>query len=150
MDLNNVLHKLQQVLYGYNYEVTFGVEIFNNCETLEEFKLLLKNKFPDSRPDSVEIVPVTNDEFWEEIEYALEYRGDSSAGVQLDHSDQRQFLLLKNHYVNYLRTHVEPNSKVFLYPDEWGIPGYPVFWDFRFVILSKGAVAIFVYGSASD
>ena len=149
-DLNTVLYKLQQLLYGYNYEVLFGVESFNNCEDLDNFKLRLKKRFPNSMAESIVPVPVSVEDFWREIEFALGYRGDSTAGVQIDEEKFGQFLMLKAYFSNFLRESIKPNSEIYSYPDVEGIPGYPVWWDFRFIILSNGFNAIFVYGSASD
>jgi len=149
-DLNAVLRKLQRVLRGNNYVVTLGVEVFNNCDHLEEVKLRIKNTFPHSKPESVVPVPMTQDEFWEDIENGLEYRGDESAGLRLSESGLRKFSTLKLEYINFLRDRIEPDSGIYAYPDESGIPGYPVWWDFRYIILSPGSDALFVYGSASD
>ena len=149
-DLNTVLYKLQQLLYGYNYEVLLGVESFENCEDLEQFKVRLKERFPNSTPESVTPVPLAIDDFWEEVEFGLEYRGDSGAGVQLDGEKLRQFATLKAYFCNFLQECIKPNSQIYSYPDERGIPGYPVWWDFRFIILTIGYNTIFVYGSASD
>ena len=149
-DLNTVLEKLQQAHNGKNYQASFGIEIFNNCQTLQEVKSGLKDKFPHSKPESIVPVPITEDEFWKEIEYALEYRGDESHGIQFSEAELKKYFLLKEAYTNFLRASIEPDSEFYSYPDETGIPGYPVFWDFRLIILTKGANALFVYGSASD
>lgn len=149
-NLNTTIYELQQLLYGYNYEVIFGVEIFNNCDNLEEFKVQLKKKFPGSKPESVTPIPVTTADLLDEIEFALDYRGDNAAGVQLSGSKLERFLHLKAFLLNFINESIHPDSKVYSYPDETGIPGYPVWWDYRFILFSGGRKALFIYGAASD
>jgi hypothetical protein len=36
------MYKLEKVLYGHNYEVTFGIDIFEDCTDIEAFKCCLK------------------------------------------------------------------------------------------------------------
>jgi hypothetical protein len=45
---------------------------------------------------------------------------------------------------------IQPNSKIYAYPDMQGIPGYPVFWDYRYIIFSESGQALFTYGACSD
>lgn len=149
-DINIVLSELQKLLCGYNYEVLFGVKIFDNCITKEDFQAALKAVFPNARPETVEFVPMTAEDFFTEIEFALDYRGDNGAGVVLSGSKLERFAIFKEAFLNILQEWLNPDSKIFSYPDELGIPGYPVWWDFRFIIFNNKTSVIFIYGAASD
>lgn len=149
-DINIVLKRLQKLLYGYNYEVEIEVRLLENCATIDEFPAALKAIFPDARPESNALVPMTPDDFWAGIEFALNYRGDDVAGVVVAGKKIEQFTVLKQTLFDLLRERINAESKIFSYPDLMGIPGYPVWWDFRFVIFSNNADAIFIFGAASD
>jgi|SRR5579863_3901605 len=149
-ELNTTLYSLQKLLNGYNYEVVMGVEIFANCKTLEDVKLCLENKFPRSNPEVAVSGQATLDQFWQKLEFALEYRGDNVAGVELSGPKLDQFLQLKESLLSFLGDNIQPDSKIYFYSEDEGIPGYAVWWDFRFIILSSRTNALFVYGAASD
>ncbi|MDR3669022.1 MAG: hypothetical protein P4L35_19505 [Ignavibacteriaceae bacterium] len=38
-EFETTLYKLENVMYGHNYEVIFGIDIFENCSDIEEFKI---------------------------------------------------------------------------------------------------------------
>jgi hypothetical protein len=48
------------------------------------------------------LIPLTIDDFWEEINFGLAYRGDKSAGLQLDEKGQEQFDELQKQYKNFI------------------------------------------------
>ena len=149
-DIDVILYKLEQLLYGYNYQVTFGIETFGNCHTIKDFKIRLKEKFPDTKPESVIPIPTSIEALLAEIDFALEYREDNAAGVKLTASEIEEFTSLKEGFLAFLHARISPESVILSYPDEKGIPGYPVFWDYRFIILSPNTDALFVFGSSSD
>ena len=149
-DLQTTLYRLEKVMYGYNYEVTYGVDLFENCSTEEEFKARLKQSYPQSKPEGVPLIPLTADDFWEEINFGLIYRGDRSAGLQLDENGQKIFDELQRQYKDFIYQHIDHEAKLYSYPDDTGIPGYPVFWDYRLVIQSPFNRYLFIYASSSD
>jgi hypothetical protein len=53
-------------------------------------------------------------------------------------------------YTDFLNDFLSDGAKIFRYPDEKGIPGYPVWWDYRYLIFEEKSKCIFTYGSASD
>lgn len=79
-----MVDNLKHQMSGHNYQVTFGVDIFDNCITTDDFKRKLKQTYPNSRPESIDL-------------------------IQFDKTD------------------------IYSYPDEEGIPGYAVYWEFAFL-----------------
>jgi hypothetical protein len=148
--MRDILDQLEHIMYGYNYQVTFGIDIFENCTNLDEFKINLKKRFPYSRPENANLILYNVEDFWNEINFGLNYRGDSAAGLRLDEKENEKLEKLQLSYKDFLRQFINENTKIFSYPDEEGIPGYPVYWDYRFVVQTDNDKCIFIYGSSSD
>lgn len=148
--MKDILDQLEHLMYGYNYQVTFGIEIFENCTNVEEFKINLKKRFPSSRPEIANLIPFAAADFWDEVNSGLNYRGDSTAGLNLDEKKSEKLEKLQLAYKDFLRQFMNENTKIFSYPDEKGIPGYPVYWDYRFVMQTDNDKYVFIYGSSSD
>src|SRR5689334_19860310 len=87
----HILDQLEHLMYGHNYEVTFGIDRFTNCTTLEAFAINLKKVYPDARPENVTPIKVDGNHLWEEINFGLNYRGDKESGLSL--TEDRQKLL---------------------------------------------------------
>src|SRR5689334_2355162 len=136
-DVKVSLYKLGQLMYGYNYEVHFGIELFNNCKEYEDFSNRLKSIFPTSQPASVKLVPLDLQSFWEAINYGLQYRGDDVSGLKLTDKKQERVSSEQKIYIDFLQEFISETAQIFAYPDETGIPGYPVYWDYRFVLFNK-------------
>jgi len=149
-DIKTTLYKLEKLMYGYNFEVVFGIELFENCNSYEDLKPKLKLSFPDSRPEQTTIIEIDHLSFWEEIYDCLNYRGGKGAGLFLDDENQQQLDAQQKKYINYLADFITPQSRIFSYPDQKGIPGYPVWWDYIFIIFQESGQCLFIYGSASD
>jgi hypothetical protein len=148
--MRDILDKLEQLMYGYNYQVTFGIETFENCSNLEDFKISLKKKFPLSKPENSNPVLFEVADFWEEVNFGLNYRGDSSAGLTLDERSKEKLETLQIAYKDLLSQFINDETKIYSYPDEEGIPGYPVYWVYRFILLNDNDECFFIYGSSSD
>jgi hypothetical protein len=149
-DLKTTLYRLEKIMYGHNYEVIYGMDIFDNCSTIDEFNRHLKTAYPNSKPENATLIPITVDDFWEEINFGLTYRGDNNAGLELNEKEQDKFDELQKKYKDFICKHIDDKSQFYSYPDETGIPGYPVFWDYRFAIQSSASKFLFIYASASD
>lgn len=147
--MRDILDQIEHIMSGYNYQVTFGIEIFENCTNLDDFKINLKRIFPNSKPETVKLIPFDVADFCDEINFGLDYRGDSTAGLTLDEKKNEKLKTLQLAYKDFIRQFINKNTKIFSYPDEEGIPGYPVYWDYRFVIEANDKY-IFIYGSSSD
>ncbi len=148
--MTDILNQLERLMYGYNYQVTFGIEIFENCINLDQLKVSLKKRFPDSRPEIANLIRVDYTEFWNQVNFGLNYRGDSSAGLTLTEKKQEKLGKIQTAYTDLLGQFISENTIIYSYPDEEGIPGYPVYWDYRFVIQTDKGKFLFVYGSSSD
>lgn len=149
-DIKVCLYQLGKLMYGFNFEAVFGIELFTNCYSYNELKSTFKNSFPDSRIEDVQLVGFDQPSFWEELNYCLSYRGDKSSGSFLPDTNEKEINGKQQIFTEYLHKFITNDSKIYSYPDIEGIPGYPVFWDFRFLIFNKSGECLFVYGSLSD
>lgn len=149
-EIKNILERLEHLMYGYNYQVTLGLKTFDECSTIEDFKRNLKKEFADSQPDKIQLIEMTHADFWEEIEFALNFRGDKTAGLELNKKEELILQEEQKKYIDFLKSNIGSTTKVFSYPDETGIPGYPVYWDFRFLTMTVDKKCLFIYGAASD
>ncbi len=61
-------------------------------------------------------MPMTIDDLWTELEFGLDHRGDSGAGVIITGSKLEQFAALKNKFLAILRDKIRTDSKIFSYP----------------------------------
>ena len=98
----NIIEQLEHLMYGYNYQVTFGIDIFDNCANLDDFKNNLKKKYPDSRPETTNLIFIDTADFWTEINFGLNYRGDSSAGLTLNEKENINLEKLQTLYKNFI------------------------------------------------
>ncbi|EQA64763.1 hypothetical protein [Leptospira alexanderi] len=114
---------------------------FNKAET--DRGLIFSNSIEDANPDQYEIAKVTINEFWEEIDYGFNYRGDKGAGLKLDNKKLEKVLDLQNQFKEFIKTFISKTTLLFYYPSYKGIPCYPVFWDYRFIILNKMGIVYF-------
>lgn len=146
LDIQQRLAALQQAVndFGYNYEITLGFEQYSPCTTWEDFLANLLAAYPAVNTEQLNFLPSTEKEFWRIIDDTLLFQGDMTADslnkVQPLVSDFKQAISpLIPETVKFYHSYL-PN----------GIPGYPVWWDFSFVIDTKAGSFLFIYGSASD
>ena len=137
-------------MYGHNYQVTFGVDIFDNCITTDDFKKKLKQTYPTSRPESIDLIQFNKTDFWEEIDYGMTYRGDNTAGLKLSSKKEEQLVTEQLSYKTFIDQFISDKTEIYSYPDEEGIPGYAVYWKFAFFVINVDRPSLFIYGSASD
>ena len=149
-NISDLIKRLEHLMYGYNYQVTLGIDVFENCPNLDYFKNEFKKKYPLSKPETINLVPISIVDFWEEIDFGFNYRGDKSSGLTLDKKQQDQLEKLLASYKDFIHQYLNEKTKIYYYPDEEGIPGYPVFWDYSFVVQTDNNKFVFVYGSSSD
>lgn len=149
-EIKTALYKLEKLMYGYNFEVAFGIETFSECNDYDQFVRNFQALFPKATPQKVIPISFTEQEFWEDLNYCLKYRGDSVAGLELNTVDGEAVDFLQLQYKNFIKTYLTQGSQIFAYPDQVGIPGYPVFWDYRYIIFKGDGKALFTYGSSSD
>jgi len=100
--------------------------------------------------ENIQLIEITHDDFWEEIEFAFSFRGDSTAGLELNEKEELVLKEEQEKYIDFLKNNIGSATIIFSYPDETEIPRYPVYWDFRFITMSPGKKCFFIYGAASD
>ncbi|HYH15366.1 MAG TPA: hypothetical protein VD794_09100 [Flavisolibacter sp.] len=150
-NIKTLLHQTQKLMYGLNYEVTLGLEVFDNCTTLDEAAIAIKNSFPSSNINTITPVLVSIEDFWAELTEMFDYRGDD-IGVSLK-LNERQEIELKakqNDIKAFVSQYLQKVALIYSYSFLEGISGYPVFWEFAYVIIDGNGSCVFFYGSASD
>ena len=148
--IKKTLHKLEKLMYGYNFEVTFGIEVFVNCYSYEDFAIQLKTVYPEATPNEISPVIISKEELLKDLVECLEYRGDDGAGLILDELQDKTLKDEQAKYLQFIEKFLSQSIHIYAYPNSKGIPGYPVWWDYRYLILSKDGKALFTHGSSSD
>jgi hypothetical protein len=148
--IEDTISRLESQMYGHNYQVTFGLHIFENCYNLDDFKREVKQNYKDSRPEEVQPIPLTEADLWEDINFALNYRGDSGAGLSLSGGKEKMLKVEQDKYKTFIKQFINKEIGIYSYPDEEGIPAYSVFWDFRFIVFTNDNKCLFIFGAASD
>lgn len=149
MNIQEIVERISHLMYGHNYEVCLGIDVFEGKDN-DAFNNQLKNKYPSSRPDKSPLIELTSQEFYEDIRDKFDFRGDSGAGLNLSPEKEVKLKELQQQYFDYLNQFINNNSKFYDYSFDEGIPGYPVFWEFRYVVFTEANKILFVYGSSSD
>jgi len=149
--IKTLLYRIEKLMYGYNYEVTLGIEIFEGCSNISLVNKSIKRLFPDSNPEQIEPTIVLESSFWQVINETFDYRGESPGVALILNKQQELTLLDKQHeYKTYLSQFINQQTRIYDYKFLEGIPGYPVFWDYAFVIVTDDEKCILIYGSSSD
>lgn len=138
------IKKIEDLLYGYNYQVSIYLygPINHEIGLVEALKSVVSSDCEIS-----EVYPVSCAEAVREIMSSVLYEGDSGSGP-ID-------LVLKRSEITDLiscimqQTEIEQADFISQFMFKAGHPAYPVFWDFAFDIHSKGKRWIFI-GSSSD
>ncbi len=149
-EIKHTTKRLEHLMQGFNYEVTYGIDTFDSCTTLDDFNRKLKEIHTDTRPNDVKPILFDNPSFWEEIDFGLTFRGDSAAGLSLSPEREKELLIEQTEYKEFIKHFISDKTKIYSYPDEQGIPGYIVYWGYSFILLNTDSQSLFVYGSASD
>jgi hypothetical protein len=148
-EIDKILHQLSKRMYGYNYQVTFLSNVFNDCPDINTCVQQLKVVYPGTY--SKVAFPVATDiqDFWDHVNEGLDYRGDQGAGLILSEKKEEELKVLQSTYKDYIGTFIQPTTKIYAYSYE-GLPAYPVFWDYTFFVLTDRQDCLFIHGSASD
>jgi hypothetical protein len=148
--IRDTLKRLERLMYGHNFEVTFGIEIFEACDNYIKFMDRLKKRLPEALPENQTLIPHDFDSVIAAIQVCFDYRGDVGAGLVLTERRNQQVLIEQQKYLAFVSAFSAGAVNAFSYPDETGIPGYPVWWDFRFILFNEKKQCLFIYGAASD
>ena len=148
--IEDTFSQLESLMYGHNYQVKFGLHIFENCYNLDDFKRKLKQVYKNSRPEEVKPIQLTEADLWEDIDFAFNYRGDSGAGLSLSEGKEKLLKKEQEKYKAFIKQYINKETEIYSYPDDEGIPGYTVFWDFSFIVFTNDNKCLFIFGAASD
>lgn len=149
-NLKDLILQLEHLMYGYNYQVTFGVVRLPNCNDLNDCKNKIVSTFENANPDEYEIKPVFLKDFWEEVDFGFNYKGDEVAGLKLSEENEEKLKSLILKYKVWINAYISPKSQFYFYPSYKGIPGCPIFWGYRFIIINNDKESLFIYGSSED
>ncbi|MFN0019376.1 MAG: hypothetical protein ACKVP0_14015 [Pirellulaceae bacterium] len=145
--MESLLSELESLLYGWNYQV---------------FLRAYRVPFASGEPAEWYIaqalgsaavvggsVPVTGPEVIAEVERSLRYVGDEGSGPKPSALQSPRFEELVTGVVGEV---TRAAARAVLLNEFWlreGHPGYPVFWDFAYVIAGPDGGLVFI-GSSSD
>lgn len=148
--MKEALKSLERKMYGHNYEVHFGVEIIDNCETVNEVCIKLCIKYADSRFLKVQPKSINEIFLWESINYGFAYRGDDAAGLELTGEKGKSLIIEKANYESFIRQYLTKTTEIFSYPEESDMPYVFVFWGYSFILFNPNKKSLFIYGISSD
>lgn len=149
-EIKATLNTLEHLMYGYNYQVSLGIDIFEDCKTLDDFYRQVRLRYKDIKPENRQPVHLSETDFWEEIDYGFAFRGDGSAGLTLTLRKEEKLRLEKTKYKSFVQQFLSQRTKIYSYPDEEGIPFYVVYWGYAFILLNDDGPSLFLFGAASD
>lgn len=141
---------MEHQMYGMNFEVAFGVTSFEYCTTLEEVRLRIKGAYPNASPEDVELTEVDAAECLSSIRERLAYRGDAAAGLVLTSQQETKLAIEHDQYIDFIQQFIGPDTVIYAYGDETGLPCYPVFWFYSFILVNTDRPSLFFFGAASD
>lgn len=145
-DVSDLLSRIERLMYGFNYVVILGTDIFAGT-TEADFHKALKNKYPNVSPSN-SLTPIESSELLHDIVECFKYRGDKSAGLILNERKEKQLNLLQQEYLDYVKNFFNHGASCFQYPSSDGIYD-SVFWEYSYVLFT-GSNIIFIYGYTSD
>ncbi len=148
-NLRDLIIKLEHLMYGNNYEVTLGIVRLTDCKNLNDCKNKIASVFEDAKLDRCEIKPAILKDVWGKVDFGFNYRGDEGAGLKLSKEKEDELKKLVVNYKNWITKYISPESKFYFFTFN-GIPGYPVWWEYSFIILNNERESLFIYGSSSD
>jgi hypothetical protein len=144
------LNRLEKLMYGHNYEVTIGVDIFENCPTIEIFQKQLSDKYEKVKPQNFQPILFNKEDFWTDVKLGLEYRGDNVGGLKLTPKAESDLLKEQQNFTAFINYFISEKTKFYSYPEDLGMTGYIVYWGFTFLLLNPESPSLLIYGSASD
>ena len=149
-DIQKTLDRLEQLMTGFNYEVTLGVDVFEDSPTLEIFEQKLVERYSHVQPGKSRPTVISKTEFKEELQSALAYRGDKWAGLTLTSEKENELINEQGKFLSFIDNYHTDSTQIYSYPESIGMAGYVVFWHFAFLLLNKERPSLLIAGSASD
>ena len=149
-NIGETLRGLEELMYGYNYNVAFGLDIFNSSPTLDEFRKQLYEKYNEVKAENIQPLLVDDGQFWQEVNFGLTYRGDEGAGLELTPEKEEKLLREQQRLTTFIKQYISKQTKIYRFSEELGVAFVSVFWGFTFLLLNENKPSILIYGSASD
>lgn len=146
--IKDTLIRLEKLLYGYNYECHFQFELVSETTDIVSARQKLSSTYNLTWQKEQVIKLISFNDFKEDIDDKLSYRGDKGAGVNLSERQEEKF----QQEINKLWTLIEQKfsrrtTDIFVHPEiyTW------VFWGFCFLIVSNENNRIYLFeGLSSD
>ncbi|MFQ6395635.1 hypothetical protein ACLMAJ_19495 [Nocardia sp. KC 131] len=139
--------ELERVMHGLNYAPSFGLLRLPAGLSLGAAQAAVIATYPQATFPNPILSDV--DTLWDEIDYGFHYRGDTGSGLTLSLAEETRLQDLQERYRNFARSSIGPGSVIYT-GGFAGLPGYPVFWDFRYIVLNEDRNGLLLFGSASD
>ena len=136
-------------MYGYNYEVFFGIDIFDS-NNLNDIYQKIKLKYSHHEPSEVHLIRNTENEFWNKINYGLMYRGGDVAGLTLSSVQESELNIEQEMYKSFLRNFLAETVKIYSFPNKAYMPFMHLFWGFSFILVNDDLPSVFIYGGSID
>ncbi|MFN0291094.1 hypothetical protein [Pedobacter helvus] len=149
-DIKDLLAAIEKSMYGKNFEVKLGIDVFEG-NSLAEIEKAIEQRYTKINPVNLRsLAELDKEEFTKDIREKLNYRGDETAGLILSKKQEEKLQILFSQYFDILASFENSCTKYHYFTDLEGLPCYPVFWDFGFVLFTDNKKIILVYGAASD
>ena len=143
-EIKKTLSRLENLMYGGNYEVGFGIYLYDNCFTIADFKIKVEADYKDTIIENSAPILYNMSDFWEDVNYGLTFRGDDNVGLVLTKIDEEKILEQQEIYKGFIKEFITNGTKVFCIPTRQG-----VFWNYAFLLISEDK-CLFTYGFADD
>jgi len=148
--LNDIEGTLMHLMYGYNYQVAFGSEMFENCLDTNDFLTRLKHRYPNSKLEAAQLVLMDKKDVMAAINFGLNYRGDAGAGLMLDGKKELELAAAQSIYREIVAHLIDTAREIFSCPEYYELPVYPIFWGYQFAVFLDSGNCVFIYGASSD
>ena len=142
-----LLAELEQLLYGYNYQVFLHAYRVSFAPGEPTAWYVAQALGPSAVVTGS--VPVSGPEIAAEVEQSLRYAGDEGSGPKPAALRSARFNELVLAVLSELERATAGASLLAEFGLREGHPAYPVFWDFAYVIAGPAGGLVFI-GSSSD
>jgi hypothetical protein len=151
--LRYILSEIETLLYGINYQVTLSANAARLPHAILPVIETMMTLYPGSEPESSDTKAASVNELKAVVTDCLQYEGDSSSGPEFNNRKRTRLNdnLLPDLWaaVNAILPLKECN--IISYSSDVGIPGYPVYWFFAYLIhCSKCGRCLVLAGTSSD
>ena len=143
------LQHLEDLMYGINYGTYLGLLTLPSGTSLDAAAAAIAEVYPEAELSGP--TPTDAAALWEEIRFGFDYRGEPSRGSGLDVTEAEEARLreLQGRYRDYVQGFIDAESAIYT-GGMRGLPGYPLYWDFRLLILNADRPGLLLFGNASD